>query len=58
MHYNNHDRVDIVTTEPCESPAFIKNLYTKKQVGRFNHRVVTLVAIKLWLQEVYFGITD
>ena len=31
----------------------------QKQVGCFNHRVVTLVADKLerqWLQEVFFGV--
>ena len=33
----------------------------QKQVGCFNHRVVTLVADKLerqWLQEAYFGMED
>ena len=39
---------------------FSWNRYTlQKQVGYFNHRVITLVAVKLerrWLREVCFGI--
>ena len=39
---------------------FSWNHYTlQKQVGYFNHRVITLVAVKLerrWLREVCFGI--
>ena len=30
----------------------------QKQIGCFNHRVVTPVADKLWLWEFYFGIRD
>ena len=40
--------------EPC----CLNRLSLQKQVGCFNHRVVTLVADKLerqWLPEVFFG---
>ena len=30
----------------------------QKQIGCFNHRVVTLVTDKLWLWEFYFGILE
>jgi len=34
------------------------NYTLQKQIGCFNHRVVTLVADKQWLWEFYFGIRD
>ena len=33
-------------------------LHTAKKIGCFNHRVVTPVAVKLWLREFYFGIRN
>ena len=40
---------------------YVRTYTLQKQVGCFNHRVVTLVADKLerqWLREVYFGMED
>ena len=37
---------------------FAVNHTLQKQIGCFNHRVVTLVADKQWLWEFYFGIRD
>ena len=38
-----------------------REVHWEKKMGCFNHRVVTLFAVKLrrqWLREVYFGIRD